>query len=443
MSDRLSFRCRGCGAQPPAGALPFHCPNRNRGDDREHVLVPRVRPSLRASERDGRHPFLRFHDLFFAFHLIRESKSGEWYESLVGRLDREVAKLEGEGFRETPLRRDARLSKMFGFAPSGGIWVKDETNHVAGSHKARHLFGILLAIEAASVDRSASLAIASCGNAALAAAVLARAANRALQVFVPEEANQAIVARLRRQGANVEVCARGSEPGDPSVRRFREAVRDGAIPFTVQGTENALAIEGGETLGLEILSAAAHQGLRIDRAFVQAGGGALAASWARASWHSRAAGRILRPPRLHSVQTESCHPLALAHRALLQRIERGDSAATAIQHAASHRSEFMRPWKSPARSLATGILDDETYDWLEIIEGALESNGAPVVVSEKEIMEANDLANESQRSLGLREVSFTGSAGLAGLLRMRRENAVLAGENALVLFTGERRNEES
>jgi threonine dehydratase len=386
--------------------------------------------------RDSRHPFLRFQDLFFACQLLGESGERRCFESLVTRLDREIVGAEGMGFRETSLRRDARLSKMFGFTPEGGIWVKDETAHVGGSHKARHLFGILLAIEAAELDRNAPLAIASCGNAALAAAILARAAKRALHVFVPEEANDGVVARLREEDARVEVCSRGGLPGDPSVRRFREAVREGAVPFTVQGPENALAIEGGETLGLETLAAAADRGVRFDRVFVQVGGGALAASWARAARHARASGWIDRPSRLHPVQTESCHPLELAHRALLQRVGGGESAAGAVRYAAAHRSEFMKPWKPRGRSLASGILDDETYDWLETLEGVLESNGSPVVVSEKEIMEANDLANESQRSLGLREVSFTGSAGLAGLLRLRRENMVAASENVLVLFTG-------
>ena len=73
------------------------------------------------------------------------------------------------------------LSDALGFARDGGVWVKDETGNVGGSHKARHLFTILLhlvAAEALGLARSvpastARLAIASCGNAALAAATLA------------------------------------------------------------------------------------------------------------------------------------------------------------------------------------------------------------------------------------------------------------------------------
>ena len=70
------------------------------------------------------------------------------------------------------------------------MWVKDETGNVAGSHKARHLFGILLELRVAEAlghgDPASPLAIASCGNAAYAAAVVARAAGRELRVFVPD-----------------------------------------------------------------------------------------------------------------------------------------------------------------------------------------------------------------------------------------------------------------
>ena len=60
--------------------------------------------------------------------------------------------------------------------------------------------------------------------------------------------NTAIVARLRGLGAHVTKCAR--EPGltgDPAYRRFRAAVSAGALPFTCQGSENGLVIEGGQT----------------------------------------------------------------------------------------------------------------------------------------------------------------------------------------------------
>ena len=93
----------------------------------------------------------------------------------------------------------------------------------------------------------------------------------------------------------------------------------------------------------------------------------------------------------------------------------------------------MWPWESEPVSRATGILDDETYDWLGVV-GALErSAGSAVVVSEEHIEQANAMARETT---GI-DVDHTGSAGLAGLIALRRQ--VADDERVVVLFTGVRR----
>ena len=95
------------------------------------------------------------------------------------------------------------MSDALGYAAPGGVWVKDETGNVSGSHKARHLIGrrtshqkIVEAIVGADAQPR-DLAIASCGNAALGAAVIAKAAGRRLLVFVPEWADAFVIGRLR------------------------------------------------------------------------------------------------------------------------------------------------------------------------------------------------------------------------------------------------------
>ena len=103
--------------------------------------------------------------------------------ALVNRLDSAVAAVDGHGFRVTPFTRNGPLSAALGLSDSGGVWVKDETGNVSGSHKARHLFGTLLELEiGGGAAAGTPLAIASCGNAALAAAVVARAAGLRLLV---------------------------------------------------------------------------------------------------------------------------------------------------------------------------------------------------------------------------------------------------------------------
>jgi threonine dehydratase len=419
------FRCAVCEARVPASRpWPWRCPNATE-DDRHHVLF-RVPPSgsVPAALTDA-NPFVAFDErmAWTAFAAAHGMGSGERHE-LVRALDGAVAGVDGAGFTWTPFARADELSGALGFDRRGGVWVKDETGSVAGSHKARHLAGILLHLLAAErlgvVPAPASLrpvlAIASCGNAALAAATLARAVGWPLEVFVPDWADPGIVARLEALGAAITVCARAADgpPGDPCVHRFRNAVAGGAIPFSVQGPENALCLDGGRTIGWELVEQAPEP---MDRVFVQVGGGALGTCVAQAC------SDVGQPVRLHAVQAAGCAPLERAWRASR---EFGDTAAR-------HWSTCMWPWEDEPRSAADGILDDETYDWVGVVQGMEASGGAPVVAAEATIIEAHELA---MKATGL-PVSATGSAGLAGLLAIRDQ--VGDSERVAVLFTGRQR----
>ena len=88
----------------------------------------------------------------------------------------------------------------------------------------------------------------------------------------------------------------------------------------------------------------------------------------------------------------------------------------------------MRPWPNP-HSVADGILDDETYDWIADVEAMVESGGTPVVASEELIVRANELATAAGFS-----VSHTGSAGLAGVLAIRAE--LRDGDRIAVVMSG-------
>jgi threonine synthase len=72
---------------------------------------------------------------------------------------------------------------------------------VGGSQKARHLFTILLHLLAAErlgqLPERPPLAIASCGNAALAAATLAAAADWPIDVYVPDMDERRLRCRTR------------------------------------------------------------------------------------------------------------------------------------------------------------------------------------------------------------------------------------------------------
>ena len=424
--------CAGCGALPSQDEpYPFRCPNAALGDDVDHVLRRELDLSRLAFPPGAEpNPYVRYRTLLHAYHVARTGGiSDDAFVSLVRRLDASVAAVDGHGFVVTPFARSAALSDALGFSAAGGVWVKDETGNVSGSHKARHLFGVLVWLEVAELlgladpDARRQLAIASCGNAALAAAVVARAGERELEVFVPADADRAVLARLEELDARVTVCLRDGRPGDPTYRGLLEAVAGGALPFTCQGNLNGLAIEGGQTIGWEIVSAGEH----VDRLVVQVGGGALASSCIHAFGEGVTLGALPAVPRIDTVQTEAAWPLKRAFDAVGTRREAGG-----VRFASHHRSAFMWPWEEEPRSLAHGILDDETYDWLAVVEGMLATGGDALVVDEEALAAANALGRETT---GI-DVDHTGSAGLAGLLALRATGAVGDDERVAVLFTG-------
>lgn len=417
--------CAACGTEVPIGAGALVCPASSPGD-RCHVLhfVDSVAPFRPI---DHPNPFVAYRAyLAVDAHGAAIGLDDERRLAVIEQLDAAVARVAGTGFRRTPFSREDRLSAALGFAPEGGIWVKDETQNVGGSHKARHLFTEmvqLLMSEAAGTSRwdggpRPRLAIASCGNAAIAASTLAAAVGWPIDVFVPPSASLAVLTVLESLQASVTVCPRReTDPaGDPCVLRFREAVAAGSVPFGVQGTENAWCRDGGRTLGWEISDEMGH---RADRIFVQVGGGAFAAC----------VGASLRSsgvhPMLHAVQAEGCAPLERAWRRAI--------ATGGIDNVGARWSECMWPWEDEPRSLADGILDDETYDWIGVVDAMAHTGGSPVVATEGHIVEAHRLA---RAHTGI-DVSPTGSAGLAGVLAVR--DRIADAERVVVVFSGVRR----
>ncbi len=298
-------------------------------------------------------------------------------------------------------------------------------------------------------DNRPVLAIASCGNAALAAGVVAAAGGWRLSVFVPLDADPVVVKRLVDLDCDVVTCERRSgERGDPCYLRLLEALDRGSVPFTCQGNLNGLAIEGGETLGYEIVSQLRAAGVVADHLVVQVGGGALASACMQALAESVALGALEVSPRVHTVQTTGAHPLERAYHAVAARLggsvagqgptERGaanqEELARVLHEAARQRSAYMWPWEQEPKSIAHGILDDETYDWLAVVGGMLASGGRPVVVSEERLSSADQLGSKA----GF-DADATGTSGLAGLIELVEDGTIGPDDTAAVLFTGIRR----
>jgi threonine synthase len=466
-----SLICTGCGAVV-AGALPFRCPEAD-GDGRDHVLGRAEPPGSPVGfEESESNPFVRYRSLSYSWELAqsRGLSDGDYVE-LVRHLDGAVAMVDGHGFAITPYRSAPEAARVLGLEHDK-VWTKEETGNVAGSHKARHLFG--LAVHLAVAERAGlmdeaeavrPLAIASCGNAALGAAVLARAMNRDLRVFVPPWADASVIAGLTALGAGLEVCPRreNDPPGDPCHHRFREAIANGALPFCCQGSDNGLTIDGGMTLGFELAEQSARA--PADRLMIQVGGGALASSVIQGLTWAHALGMLSRLPAIHPVQTAGGFPLIRAWRRVVRGLvtelggtalpgadlavdsdaARADAGSArwlaarldaheidrAIRDAARDRARYMWPWETEPTSIASSILDDEAYDWLAIVRGTLTTGGWPIVASENNVLEAY----RDGRSAGI-EASATGTAGLAGAMTLAQAGLLDPRDRVAVLFTG-------
>ena len=417
---------------------------------------------------------------------------GEAAYQAIRDLDEAVSAVEGHGFEPTPFGPAPELAAAVGIGDAE-LWVKDETGNVSGSHKSRHLFGVALAHRLADSDPGAEAppyAIASCGNAALAAAVVARAVGRQIDVFVPTWANEAVLARITELGGRVVRCERQpGVSGDPAHHAMLAAIRAGAVPFSCQGAETPATIDGGRTLAWEMVDAlVAHDGgrpARLDRLFVQVGGGALATAVVTGLTHAVARGDLARLPTVHAVQPAGNHPLVRAWDTLVLELRAGQragggrdrqyfldrivAAQAAPQGTMDNRlrakiaeemapmsesrveelvyrlrddpDRYMRAWDSEPVSYASGILDDITYDWIDIVEAMLASGGWPLVASEEDFQRAHRLAHRHTDI----DVCPTGASGLGGLLALTaasegsRTAGLSSGERVAVLFTGRMR----
>lgn len=459
--------CSGCGATVADPAV-ASCPAARPGDDVDHLLEvpepPGPWPAAPAPADTGGppgpgalgvNPFVHYRSLAYSWRVARAAGlEDQAYVELALALDAAVAHVDGHGFGATPLLEVPGLAQGLGLGPGVRLLVKDETVDVSGSHKARHLFGLALhqrVLEALGGPPlgPTPLAIASCGNAALGAAVVAAAGRWHLDVFVPPWASPATLDHLRSLGARVELCERRpGEAGDPCVLRYREAVAAGAVPFTTQGPENGLTLDGGATLGYELADQLAAVGARPERCYVQVGGGALASAVVLGLGRAARLGALPGGmPALMAVQAAGAAPLARAHDRVEELVGRagggrgGDrrgALALALDEVARHRSRAMWPWEPEPSSMATGILDDETYDWRRLVGAMLGGSGRPVTVSEDDLAAAHRLA---RGATGV-DADPTATAGLAGVMADARRagTAPPAGSAVVALLTGATRH---
>jgi threonine synthase len=325
------------------------------------------------------------------------------------------------------------------------------------------------------------LSIYSCGNAALAASAVARAGGYELHAFVPGDVDPVVAAMLAERGAFVEKVSRtATGAGDPCYLAFQEALsHKGWLPFACAGSDNWSNIEGGSTLGWELMMQLADRDERLDSVVIQVGGGALARAVAQAFEEAFQLGVIGTLPRIHVCQPEGGFPFVRAFYLVLAEIARknglafelnydrgavaptelnklkefswtrADQVSRAVEFVqrnfntptvqsvldtlSRQRGRFMWDWDGPPpHSYAHGILDDFTYDWYHLLRAVLATGGRAEILKEDTIRTAHRLAHSRT---GI-PVCATGSSGLAGLIQLQESGAVDRNESVGLFFTG-------
>jgi len=476
--------CPSCDKSYSIESGTFGCPGSRPAE--EHILRrtlpadPELSESIRTAWASGsRRTFYLFHPLLSGCSLIGYAR----YRRILDAMTDRLLRLEGRDFDVTPLTEEPDLKASLG--RSGRLWVKNETGNVTGSHKGRHLMGTLLYLEALRELKGETvkqiLAIYSCGNAALGASAVACAGGYELHAFVPEDVDPTVAAMLAERGTLVEKIPRArTGEGDPCYLAFRKALnQNGWLPFACAGSDNWSNIEGGATLGWEMVMQLLDRSEKIDSVVIQVGGGALARSVAQALEEALQLRFIDTLPRIHVCQPEGGFPfgraylLALAEIARLSgrsfdlRYDRSADPVVQLQRTtafaaarpdqiqeiaalvrrsfdspvvqsmlndmAREPGHFMWPWDgAPPHSLAHGILDDVTYDWYHLLRAVLRSGGRAEILAEETIREAYEKA---QLHTGV-SVCPTGASGLAGLIQLQASGVIDPEETVGLFFTG-------
>jgi threonine synthase len=243
------------------------------------------------------------------------------------------------------------------------LWIKDDGRLPTGSLKDRASAVVAMRARDLGVSR---LITASTGNAGVALAAMARAADLDPVVLVPESAPPAKIAQLLVFGAELYLVRGRYHDAFALSRRAADELgwycrNTGYNPFTAEGKKTA-AFEICEQL-------AAARGITgfvaPDRIYVAVGDGNIVSGVHKGLVELQALGWIDRLPRLFGVQARGSAAIANAHRAGTTTIE---------------------PVR--ARTLADSIAADRPADGLRALRAVRETGGDFVVVSDEAILRA-------------------------------------------------------
>ena len=278
----------------------------------------------------------------------------------------------------SPLYEEPRLVEMLGLKK---LWVKDDGQNPTGALKDR---ASAMAVAKAWEAGAQVIACSSTGNAASSLAGNAAAAGLKTYIFVPSRAPKGKVAQLMTFGATV-ISVQGSyeetfELSRQAIDRWGWYNRNAAI--------NPYLSEGKKTVAYEILEQLSWQ--VPDYIAISVGDGCTIAGLWKGLKDLYAIGLIDRLPRLISAQAEGCCPI---NRAVA---EGGD----------------WKPMEENtfADSIAVGV----PRNGEKALAAIRESGGLAVNVSDREIMEAQQLLGRTCGVFG-EPAGVTGTAGVKKL----------------------------
>lgn len=291
----------------------------------------------------------------------------------------------------SPLYDEPRLAAQLGLKQ---LWVKDDGLNPTGALKDR---ASAMAVAKAREAGAGVIACSSTGNAASSLAGNAAAAGLATYIFVPSRAPKGKVAQLMTFGATV-ISVQGSyeetfELSRQAINRWGWYNRNAAI--------NPYLSEGKKTVAYEILEQLGWQA--PDYIAISVGDGCTIAGLWKGLKDLYAVGLIDRLPRLISAQAEGCCPI---NRAVV-------------------RGGGWEPMEENtfADSIAVGVPRNGDKALMAIRE----SQGLAVNVSDREIMEAQQLLGRSCGVFG-EPAGVTATAGVKKLC----EQGILGREETVV-----------
>ncbi len=303
----------------------------------------------------------------------------------------------GEGF--TPLRSTPSLGAVLGLRR---LFIKDESVNPTGSFKAR---GLSAAVTGAVARGARKLAIPTAGNAGGALAAYAAAAGLEAFVFMPADTPIAFQIECRSCGAHLELIDGLINDCGAIVGQRKEA--EGW--FDVSTLKEPYRVEGKKTMGYELFEQ--FNGVLPDVILYPTGGGTgLIGMWKAFDEMEQMGWIDSRRPRMVSVQSAGCAPIARA-------LEEG--------------TESARPWEN-AQTRASGLRVPVAVADFLMLRAIRETGGCAVMVSDEELVEAT---HEIARHTGI-FAAPEGGATFAALRKLLERNEIEADERIVLFNTG-------